>query len=47
MNMLSDDDLIKQIVSGNPLALAVLYERHRVKLYRFLVRLTHKPPRIF
>lgn len=37
----SDEDLIKRIAMGDRLALAALYERHRVKLYRFLLRLTN------
>jgi RNA polymerase sigma-70 factor, ECF subfamily len=39
MDTVSDEDLIKQIATGNRLALEALYGRHRVKLYRFLVRL--------
>jgi Sigma-70 region 2 len=38
---LSDEDLIKQIAKGDRLALGALYGRHRVKLYRFLLRLTN------
>lgn len=41
MNTLSDDDLIKHIATGDRLALEALYGRHRVKLYRFLLRLTN------
>jgi RNA polymerase sigma-70 factor, ECF subfamily len=38
MDTLSDEDLIKQIAKGDRLALEALYGRHRVKLYRFLLR---------
>jgi RNA polymerase sigma-70 factor, ECF subfamily len=41
MDTLSDEDLIKHIAEGNRLALEALYGRHRVKLYRFLLRLTN------
>lgn len=41
MEMLSDEDLIKQIAKGDRLALGALYGGHRVKLYRFLLRLTN------
>ncbi len=41
MDKLSDEDLIKHIAEGSRLALEALYGRHRVKLYRFLVRLTN------
>ncbi|WOJ91632.1 sigma-70 family RNA polymerase sigma factor (plasmid) [Methylocapsa polymorpha] len=35
----SDEDLIKQIATGDRLALDALYRRHGVRLYRFLLRL--------
>jgi RNA polymerase sigma-70 factor, ECF subfamily len=41
MDTLSDEDLLKHIAEGNRLALEALYGRHRVKLYRFLLRLTN------
>jgi RNA polymerase sigma-70 factor, ECF subfamily len=41
MDTLPDEDLIKHIAKGDRLALEVLYGRHRIKLYRFLVRLAH------
>lgn len=40
METLQDEDLIGRIAAGNRRALESLYRRHRVKLYRFLVRLT-------
>ncbi len=40
MDRLSDEDLIKRIATGDRLALETLYGRHRVKLFRFLRRLT-------
>jgi RNA polymerase sigma-70 factor, ECF subfamily len=40
METLSDQDLVRHIAMGNRLALGTLYGRHRIKLYRFLVRLT-------
>lgn len=41
MDTLSDEDLIKHVAEGDRLALGALYGRHRVKLYRFLLRLTN------
>jgi RNA polymerase sigma-70 factor, ECF subfamily len=41
MHRLSDEDLVKQIATGDRVALAALYVRHRVKLYRFVLRLTN------
>jgi RNA polymerase sigma-70 factor, ECF subfamily len=41
MDALSDEDLIKNIATGARLALEALYGRHRVKLYRFLLRLAN------
>jgi RNA polymerase sigma-70 factor, ECF subfamily len=41
MDTLADEDLIKHIAKGGRRALEVLYARHRVKLYRFLLRLTN------
>ncbi len=41
MDTLSDEDLIMQIATGDRLALEALYVRHRVKLYRFLLRLAN------
>src|SRR5664279_2436732 len=39
MDTLSDEDLIGAVAKGDRHALEALYGRHRVKLYRFLVRL--------
>lgn len=41
MNRLSDEDLIRQIATGDAVAVEALYGRHRVKLYRFLLRITN------
>lgn len=41
MDTASDEDLIKRIAKGDRLALEALYGRHRVKLYRFLLRLAN------
>lgn len=41
MDTLSDENLIKHIAKGDRLALEALYGRHRVKLYRFLLRLAN------
>lgn len=41
MDKLPDEDLIKHIAKGDRRALEALYGRHRVKLYRFLVRLAN------
>src|SRR5271170_6681923 len=35
----SDDDLIKAIAAGNRPAMRLLYARHHVRVYRFIVRL--------
>ena len=37
----SDDSLIKRIAGGDKLAMQVLYARHHVRVFRFVVRLVH------
>ena len=41
MDAVSDEDLIKNIAKGDRRASEALYGRHRVKLYRFLLRLAN------
>ncbi|MCL2384956.1 MAG: sigma-70 family RNA polymerase sigma factor [Alphaproteobacteria bacterium] len=41
MDRLSDEDLIKKIGLGDRLAIDVLYRRHHIRLYRFVLRLTN------
>jgi RNA polymerase sigma-70 factor (ECF subfamily) len=37
----SDESLIKRIAGGDKLAMQVLYTRHHVRVFRFVVRLVH------
>jgi RNA polymerase sigma-70 factor (ECF subfamily) len=37
----SDENLIKRIAGGDKLAMQVLYTRHHVRVFRFVVRLVH------
>jgi len=37
----SDESLIKRIASGDKLAMQVLYARHHVRVFRFVVRIVH------
>src|SRR3954453_9210498 len=37
----SDESLIKRIAGGDKLAMQVLYTRHHVRIFRFVVRLVH------
>ena len=37
----SDESLIKLIAGGDKLAMQVLYTRHHVRVFRFVVRLVH------
>lgn len=39
MNAASDEDLIKRIAKGDKLAMQVLFSRHNVRVFRYLVRL--------
>ncbi|HTP93966.1 MAG TPA: sigma-70 family RNA polymerase sigma factor [Xanthobacteraceae bacterium] len=39
MQTTSDEDLIAKIAKGDRLAMAALFERHRVRVYRFLLRM--------
>jgi RNA polymerase sigma-70 factor (ECF subfamily) len=38
MQTTSDEDLISRIAGGDPLAMQVLYARHHVRVYRFVLR---------
>jgi RNA polymerase sigma-70 factor (ECF subfamily) len=40
MSVAADKDLIERIAAGDQTAMTVLYARHHVRLYRYLVRLT-------
>ena len=37
----SDESLIKRIAGGDKLAMQVLYTRHHVRVFRFVLRLVH------
>jgi hypothetical protein len=37
----SDESLIKRIAGGDKLAMQVLYARHHVRVFRFVVRIVH------
>lgn len=39
MHTESDEDLVKRIASGDRLAMKVLFSRHQVRVYRFVLRL--------
>ena len=39
----TDNELMLQVRDGDVVKLGVLFERHNVKLYNFLVRLTNRP----
>jgi RNA polymerase sigma-70 factor (ECF subfamily) len=39
MHTETDDDLVKRIASGDRLAMKVLFSRHQVRVYRFVLRL--------
>jgi RNA polymerase sigma-70 factor (ECF subfamily) len=43
MNATSDEELISRIAAGDRLAMQVLFARHHVRVYRFVLRLVANP----
>ena len=43
MQATSDEALIARIASGDQLAMQVLFGRHQVRVYRFILRLVRNP----
>jgi RNA polymerase sigma-70 factor (ECF subfamily) len=45
MQTTSDEALIGRIAAGDKLAMQVLFARHHVRVYRFVLRLVGEPSR--